>query len=457
MSALQDETPVRSSLEETQTLAFGPFTLDARTLELRRDGEVVAIAPQPARLLVALASRAGELVTREELRQRVWGDDTFVDFERGLNFCVLQARNALRDEAKNPRYIETLPKRGYRFIAGVQRNDVAREGTTTSRPLVASLAIATIILAILFFALRPQPSTRHLTSHVPAAHEAYLRGRQLYQQRATPRIEQSVVELRKAISLEPDFALPYIALAESLHALAMRERIAPRDAAIEIRNASARALQLAPDYGSAHATEAMRQCWYEWNWDAAEASYRKAIALDARNGSALHDHGWLLIIRGKFDEGIAEIRRAQELEPSNPRANMHVAWAYIYTRRFEDAIREANRALELSPGFDEALACLESAYRFSGRTGTAEAMRVQRGAIDSGDGNDFYANAVRHVRGNDLDGAMAWLAKAKEARNTSVPLMGVDPKLAPLHGDTRFREMLNSMGLRPRQAADSVR
>ncbi|HEX2831881.1 MAG TPA: winged helix-turn-helix domain-containing protein [Thermoanaerobaculia bacterium] len=457
MSALQGEIPVRSSLEEAQILAFGPFTLDARTLELSRDGEIVSIAPQPARLLAALAARAGELVTREELRQRVWGNDTFVDFERGLNFCVLQARTALGDEAKNPRYIETLPKRGYRFIAAVQRLDVARVAKP-SHPHFASLGIAAVILAILFFALQPQPSTRHLTSHVPAAHEAYLRGRQLYQQRATPRIEESVVELRKAILLEPDFALPYVALADSLHALAMRERVAPRDAAIEIRNASTRALQLAPDYGGAHATEAMRQFWYEWNWEAAETSYRKAIALDARNGSALHDHGWLLIIRGRFDEGIAEIRRAQELEPANPRANMHVAWAYIYTGRFDDAIREANRALELSPGFEEALACLESAYRFSGRTGTAEATRVQRGgAIDAGDGNDFYANAVRHVRFGDRDGAMAWLAKAKEARNTSVPLMGVDPKLARLHGDARFREMLKSMGLRPRQAADSVR
>src|SRR5690349_24900353 len=112
MSALVGETPVRSSLEEAQTLAFGPFTLDLRPSELRRDGVAVALAPQPARLLATLVSRAGELVTRDELRERVWGRDTFVDFERGLNFCVLQVRTALGDDAKRPTYIETLPKRG---------------------------------------------------------------------------------------------------------------------------------------------------------------------------------------------------------------------------------------------------------------------------------------------------------------------------------------------------------
>src|SRR5688572_14731451 len=99
-----------------EILRFGPFELDPRTGELRRGGELVPLAPQPFRLLLTLAERPGELVTREELRTKVWGDGTFVDYERGLNFCVLQARAALGDDAKNPQYIETLPKRGYRFV-----------------------------------------------------------------------------------------------------------------------------------------------------------------------------------------------------------------------------------------------------------------------------------------------------------------------------------------------------
>ena len=101
-------------------LRFGPFVMDLRTLELRRDGVSVALQPQPFKVLAALASHAGELVTRDEIRVEVWGRDTFVDFDQSLNFCVKQIRIALGDQVDTPRYVETLPRRGYRFIMPVE-------------------------------------------------------------------------------------------------------------------------------------------------------------------------------------------------------------------------------------------------------------------------------------------------------------------------------------------------
>ena len=98
---------------------FGLFDFDPATGTLSREGLPVRLQPQPARVLALLVERAGVIVSREELRQRVWGSDTFVDFERGLNFCIAQIRSALADTAGAPRYIETLPRRGYRFIAPV--------------------------------------------------------------------------------------------------------------------------------------------------------------------------------------------------------------------------------------------------------------------------------------------------------------------------------------------------
>jgi len=80
----------------------------------------VKLAPQPFRILALLASRAGEVVTREEIRREVWGEETYVDFERGLNFAISQIRAALEDDAQSPRYIQTLPRRGYRFVAPVE-------------------------------------------------------------------------------------------------------------------------------------------------------------------------------------------------------------------------------------------------------------------------------------------------------------------------------------------------
>src|SRR5918994_111798 len=98
---------------------FGLFEFDFRTGELRREGQIIKLSPQPSRVLALLLARPGELVLREDLRKALWGEDTFVDFERGLNFCILQVRAALGDSAENPRFVQTVPRKGYRFIAPV--------------------------------------------------------------------------------------------------------------------------------------------------------------------------------------------------------------------------------------------------------------------------------------------------------------------------------------------------
>src|SRR5437588_9675507 len=92
---------------------FGLYEFDLDTLELRRDGSALRLQAQPKQVLACLVANAGRAVTREELRRAVWGNETFVDFERGLNFCISQIRSALRDDAANPTYIQTIPKQGY--------------------------------------------------------------------------------------------------------------------------------------------------------------------------------------------------------------------------------------------------------------------------------------------------------------------------------------------------------
>lgn len=106
-------------MPDSATYRFGVFRFDASRLDLRRDGQSVRLQRQPAQVLALLVERAGRLVTRDELRRAVWGDDTFVDFERGLNFCVAQLRAALGDDAAHPRYVRTVPKSGYEFICPV--------------------------------------------------------------------------------------------------------------------------------------------------------------------------------------------------------------------------------------------------------------------------------------------------------------------------------------------------
>jgi TolB-like protein len=100
-------------------LRFGPFVLDVEAAELHRDGVRVPLQPQPFRVLTLLAAKEGALVTRAEIRAQVWGEGIHVEFDQGLNFCIRQVREALGDDATAPRFIETLPRRGYRFLMPV--------------------------------------------------------------------------------------------------------------------------------------------------------------------------------------------------------------------------------------------------------------------------------------------------------------------------------------------------
>src|SRR3954451_8897294 len=104
----------------TRIVRFGVFELDLSTGELRKNGVKVRLQGQPIQVLTVLLERAGDIVTREELRQKLWASDTFVDFDHSLNTAINKVRDALGDSASSPRFVETLARRGYRFIAPVQ-------------------------------------------------------------------------------------------------------------------------------------------------------------------------------------------------------------------------------------------------------------------------------------------------------------------------------------------------
>jgi TolB-like protein/DNA-binding winged helix-turn-helix (wHTH) protein/Tfp pilus assembly protein PilF len=103
------------------TVLFAGFELNLKTGELRQDGVAIRLQPQPTLILTLLVSRPGSLVTREEIQQRVWGTETFIDFDTGLNSAIRQIRHALKDDTEAPRFIETVPRRGYRFLAPLEK------------------------------------------------------------------------------------------------------------------------------------------------------------------------------------------------------------------------------------------------------------------------------------------------------------------------------------------------
>ncbi|HTS29517.1 MAG TPA: winged helix-turn-helix domain-containing protein [Bryobacteraceae bacterium] len=153
--------------EPATILRFDAFELDTGAGELRRNGDRIKLPPQPFRVLELLVRHSGEVLTRAEIRERIWCDDTFVDFEQGLNFCIRQIREAVGDTAEAPRFIETLPRRGYRFLLPVE-TAAAVEPKTVTR-----------LIVLPFRMLRPDPETDFLAFSLPDALTTSLSGLKL--------------------------------------------------------------------------------------------------------------------------------------------------------------------------------------------------------------------------------------------------------------------------------------
>jgi len=163
--------PLSSPPDLPRLLRFGQFELDLRTAEIYKQGKRIKLQEQPCQVLALLIERPGELVSREELRKKLWPNDTFVDFDHGVNIAINKLRDALGDSADKPRFIETLPRRGYRFIAPVSPVEVPRTsrdgeppapvtgspgeriglGSITWRRALLPALLALLLVAVVFF------------------------------------------------------------------------------------------------------------------------------------------------------------------------------------------------------------------------------------------------------------------------------------------------------------------
>ena len=185
-------------LSSSPVVLFADFALDLRTGELRRNGTSIKLQPQPAKVLALLVSRAGEIVTRQDLAQQVWGSETFVDFEQGLNFAIRQIRSALEDDAEHPRFLETLPKRGYRFTAPVSGSAPPKIESLVSPPpssrsprLVLRYGLASLAAASLAITLALVFDWGHLRERLTGA-------------ASVPRIESLAVLPLHNLSQDPE-------------------------------------------------------------------------------------------------------------------------------------------------------------------------------------------------------------------------------------------------------------
>ena len=366
-------------MPQPDILSFGSFELHPASGELRRSGRRVHLAPQAFELLVLLTRRSGDVVTRDEIRQALWPSDTFVDFDAAVNGCISQIRSILLDKASSPRFVETLPRRGYRFLAPV--TTVARqaeqppEATAESAPiaattrvpvraLVAIVAILTATVGLALMAARTAGSSETATARLSAfslkAVQKYERGRSGLHDASPSELLDRVKHFETAISLEPTFAEAYAGLAEAKLLLATYRTEPPQVAYAAAKAAAARALSLNPRLGEAHAAYAAAVLFFDWNWQEAAAHLREADRLAPQSASVQHWYGRYLTGAGRYRDAQLRARRVATLTPGSPSALTYQGVAAFYAANYAETREACQRALAVMPEFVPAKTCLAS-------------------------------------------------------------------------------------------------
>jgi DNA-binding winged helix-turn-helix (wHTH) protein/tetratricopeptide (TPR) repeat protein len=483
----------------SRVFRFDDLEFDLRALELRRAGAKLRLEGQPLRVLALLLERQGELVSREELRKRLWPGNTIVDFEHSINAAVKRLREALGDSAESPRYIETLPRRGYRFIRPVEpalRPAVGPRWNRRYAFLTGLLGGAGFLAALVVgnaFDLRER--WFGAGEDRVAAREAYLLGRAYFAKMPAAGVFKAREYYQKAIAADPAYAPSYAGLAE-LYAMAgwrlAKEPNGPHfDSHVAARSWAEKALSLDGRLAEAHAALAW-VAMKEWDWGTAEARYRRAIELKPDYGVARLWYTMYLYAHERFAEAVIHARRAQQLEPASPMVNTWAGQAYFFAGRFDDAMAAWQTALEIDPKYAHTYVAIVGSYLTRRMPG--KAIELLHKALAEDPEEPFYVGALAHAYGlvgrraealellkrlkrrqaagetlpvfaliwahaglGDHDEAFALLEKAYDERRDRMVWLKVDPQLAPLHGDPRFGDLLRRMNIPFKAVVTSAR
>jgi DNA-binding winged helix-turn-helix (wHTH) protein/Flp pilus assembly protein TadD len=446
---------------------FGAFEIDREALQLTRSGRRVHLAPQALRLLLLLIDKQGSLVTRDEIRTALWSNDTFVDVDSAVNACVSQIRTVLGDKPTAPRFVETIPRKGYRFVAPVngaptQNTDhdpvLEPPGVETIPPStneahrlrVALAAGLTLVVAgLVFVAMRSGSDAPRHTGAPAYAKTRSLQAIQLLEQGRSGLADASPAELQarvryfeSALELEPDFAEAYAGIADAKLILASYRTETPQTAYTAAKAAAAKALALNDSLPDAHATYAAAVLFYEWDW----SSSREHLSRAAAHGVTARVHHWYaraLTAAGRHQEALAHTEKAVRMEPTSPSALTYHGVAAFYAGQAVKAEQLCRRALEMMPEFTPARFCLDAA---------ADPVRGAGPATPDVD----LAPAVRLTSQAEPEKALDWLQSAANHHTDALVFAAVHPGLATLRHEVRFASVLTRVGL-PASSAQARR
>jgi TolB-like protein/Flp pilus assembly protein TadD len=566
------------------TFRFGDFELDVAAYALRRGGKPVRLERRPMDLLILLVERRGQLVSRTDIVERLWGDGVFVDVETGVNTAIRKVRQALRDPADAPVFVETVAGKGYRFAAGVEAagaepaeapsritlavlpfenlsRDPDREyladglteetiavlgqidpervaviGRTsvlsykrTTKPLAdigkelgaaylvessiqaegARLRITSKLIrvrdqvqvwaasydseptsmlgfqrelsAVIAEQVRLRLSPERLTALArrqtrdAEAYDLYLRGRHFWNHFTPPTTRRAIEYFARATTLDPDYALAWSGLADAYSAAPINGDAPPLQVWPLAREAAAQAVRAEPDLAEAQASLGLETFWLEWDWPAAEAALRRAIALDPSYPFAHRQLGIVISCDGRHDEAQRAMRRGRELDPLNPMVHALSAQVAFQSRQYADAVQFArqaavvdefwigyyqlaqaherlgqdalalealDRATRLGGGNSKAIALRGYILAKQGRTAEAEDVLRTLEAIARERYVPPYAMALVCARLGQTERAVDWLRRAHDAHDAHLVLVAADPKWDDVRDDGRILEIL---------------
>ena len=477
---------------------FGPFRIDRTERVLFRDNQPLILTPKAFDLLLTLVEHGGHILEKENLMSAVW-PETIVE-ESNLTHHISVLRKILGENSGARPYIETIPRRGYRFVTEVREQNGAE-----AQPVVEEAAASTsteempptapevnapanrsklsiiIVLALLLSIFVGVGLWQYLSREKAAAVEQLHFKADFYLNRLTDHDAKKGIEyFNQAIALDPNSAAAYAGLSGAWVFLSDLY-LPPREAMPLAKVAALNALQRDEQFASAHISMGIIKMRYEWDWIGAEHEFKQAVALDPKDDIARYLYGSYLIAVGRFDEAQAEMKRAVELNPVEQLNLLGLGHSFYFAHQFERPIEQYRRAIGVEPksrwshislgqayaqqgNFSEALAELSQArrlndipmvlaslghiYAMSDQRSEAQKVIVELQEIARQRYVSPYDIATIYAGLGEKEQALIWLEKAYGDRSGNLAMyLKVDPKFDNLRDDLRFRNLLRRVGL----------
>lgn len=432
---------------------FDCFEVDLDSGELRKHGTRLKLRNQSFQVLAILLKNAGKLVSRDYLRRHLWHNDVFVDFDNNLNIIIARLREELGDSADRPRFIETLPKRGYRFVGEVSQSVGDR---------------------------LPKINAAQTTRDIVAYHE-YLRGR-ISAFSDFESFDVARQHFEKALERDPGFVPAHDAAAELYWELGYLGVMAPRQAfSIGLAHAL-RALEIDGTRAETHALVAQFHKTFDYNWDEVHREMAIARQLDPDSAlvrmryaiSELVPHGrldeaireldaaletdlmslwactWLgivLVLRGDYERAIQQSQNLLEFNPKSPWGHFIQGTSYLYQRKAEAAVAAHRRAVECSRGLACTIGWLGLTLASVGESSEARALLGQLVEKRKQDYVPATSIAWIHLGLGEVDSAFVWMDRAiAECDAFMIPIKSYK-FLNLIRNDPRYDALVKKMRL----------